>query len=102
LQPAAEARAQEPPLSKPEPATPAADLRASPLAVVDDAATSAEPKVAVEPQTTVEREIRTVERIVEREPAPTPPPMTAAEASIIGPISIGRIGPREARARWAG
>ena len=82
-----------------QPLEPPADLAPSPLSgVPETAAPTPQPEAPAPTATTVET--RTVERVVEQQsaPAPTLHPMTAAAASVIGPITIGRAGPREMRA----
>lgn len=77
-----------------EPAAPPRDIGPSPLATVSE-----DMARAVPPATTAlrqARDIHTVEHIVERAPDPARPArMTAADASVIGPIRARRRGPRE-------
>ena len=77
-----------------EPAAPPRDIGPSPLATVSEDVARAVPPATTAPRQA--REIHTVEHIVERGPDPAPPArMTAADASVIGPIRARRRGPRE-------
>jgi hypothetical protein len=76
------------------PAAPPRDIGPSPLSTVPETVTRAGPPASAPPPP--EREIHTVEHIVARGPDPAPPArMTAADASVIGPIRARRRGPRE-------
>jgi hypothetical protein len=83
---------------------PPADIAPSPLAGVPETAPATSQPAPAAARATQERDVPTVERIVEQQPTPVPAthPMTAAEVSVIGPISIGSPGPREMRARGWG
>lgn len=83
---------------------PPADIAPSPLAGVPENAPAAPLPAPAPARAASERDVPTVERIVEQQPTPVPAshPMTATEASVIGPISIGSPGPREMRARGWG
>lgn len=83
---------------------PPADIAPSPLAGVPETAPAAPHPLPAAAQAASERGVPIVERIVEQLPTPIPAthPMTAAEVSVIGPISIGSPGPREMRARGWG
>lgn len=77
-----------------EPAAPPRDSGPSPLSTVPEDAARAVPPATAAPRP--EREIHTVEHVVEHRPDPAPPArMTAADASVIGPIRTRRRGPRE-------
>jgi hypothetical protein len=91
--------ALEPAPTKARPVEPALDVAPSPLTGVLETATLGQPEDATT-ETVREREVHTVERVIEKAPpTPAPLPMTAEAASVVGPISIGRVGPRERRAR---
>ena len=83
---------------------PPADLAPSPLTGVPEKPAAAPQPQAATTGTTAQPETKVVERVVEQAPAPapTPHPMTAAAASVIGPITLGTPGPRERRARGWG
>ncbi len=83
---------------------PPADIAPSPLVGVPETAPAAPQPAPAAARAPSEREVPVVERIVEQLPTPVPAthPMTAADASVIGPISIGAPGPREMRARGWG
>ncbi|MEP1610424.1 MAG: hypothetical protein ABJL72_00710 [Roseobacter sp.] len=86
------------------PITPAVDTSPSPLTGVPEMMTLVPEPAASAPAPNAKPQVRTVERVVETVPKTdaTPPAMTAASASVIGPISIGGMGLRERRARGWG
>ena len=100
--PSAEGRPGQP---RPAPAAaaslePPADIAPSPLAGVPETAPAAPHPLPAAAQATSQRDVPIVEQLPT--PVPATHPMTAAEVSVIGPISIGSSGPREMRARGWG